>query len=94
MVAVFLLVFALFTLTGIYVLPPKNAPPSGATVWYYRRGSGLPFLSSPDAQWEKIQASPGNPFIPLAPRSDWIIVRFPYSRALYLRTTGGVEFIK
>ena len=50
LVAAAALAFGLYSLTGLYVMPPKEAPPNGATIWYYRRGSGLRFLSSPDSR--------------------------------------------
>ena len=88
------LVFAVFSLTGLYIMPPKDAPPSGATLWYYRRSTGLPFLASPDGQKQRIAREGGNPFVLLAPRADRIIARFGFNRSLYLRTTGGIEFLK
>ena len=94
LVAAAALAFGLYSLTGLYVMPPRDAPPEGATVWYYRRGSGLPFLSSPDSRRLARQAARSPELVALAPRQAWVIARFPFSRAVYLRTTGGVEYVK
>lgn len=94
LIAAAALAYALYSLTGLYVMPPKDSPPAGSTVWYYRRGSGLPFLSSPDSRRRAREAARSPELVALAPRRDWVIARFPYSRAVYLRTTGGVELVK
>lgn len=91
---VILLVYAFYSLTGISVLPPKDFRPSGITVWFLRRGTTLPFLSSPDSQRRKADAAPSGTLVPLFPLENRIIARFPFNRSLYLRTTGGVEFLK
>ncbi len=88
------LAFGLYSLTGLYVMAPKDAPPAGATVWFYRRGSGLPFLSSPDSRRLAVQAARSPELVAVSPRQRWVIARFAFSRAVYLRTTGGVEPVK
>jgi hypothetical protein len=87
-------VFGLWSLTGLYVMPPKDSPPVGSTVWFYRRGSGLPFLSSTDSRRAARQAARSPELVALAPRQVWVIARLPYWRGVYLRTTGGVELVK
>jgi hypothetical protein len=89
-----LLLYAFFSLTGFSVQPPKNSPPFGATVWFYRRGTRLPFLSSPDSQLRKAEETSSGALVPILPQADRVLARFSYNRALYLRTTGGVEFLK
>lgn len=86
------LAFGLYSLTGLYVMPPRDAPPRGATIWYYRRGSGLPFLSSPDSRRLARQGARSPELVALAPRQKWVIARFPFSEPVYIRTLGGVAF--
>ena len=93
-VAAVALAYALYSLTGLYVMAPKDSPPNGSTVWYYRRGSGLPFLSSPDSRRQARAAARSPELVALAPRTNWVIARFPFNRAVYLRTTGGVELLR
>ena len=88
------LTFGLYSLTGLYVMPPKDSPPNGATIWYYRRGSGLPFLSSPDSRRRAREAARSPELVALAPRRNWVIARLPFARAVYLWTSGGVEYLK
>jgi hypothetical protein len=88
------LAFGLYSLTGVYVMAPRDAPPAGATIWYYRRGSGLPFLSSPDSRRLARQAARSPELVAIAPRQKWVIARFAFNRAVYLRATGGVEPVK
>ena len=88
------LAFGLWSLTGLYLMPPKDSPPRGATVWFYRRGSGLPFLSSTDSRRAARQAAPSPELVALAPRQKWVIARLPFSLRVYLWTTGGVELVK
>lgn len=94
LIAAAALTWALYSLTGLYVMPPKDSPPAGSTIWYYRRGSGLPFLSSPDSRRQARAAARSPELVALAPRRNWVIARFPFSGAVYLRTTGGVELVK
>jgi hypothetical protein len=93
-IAVGALAFGLYSLTGLYVMPPKDSPPNGATVWFYRRGSGLPFLSSPDSRRRAREAARSPGLVALAPRQNWVIARLPFTRTVYLWATGGVEYLK
>ena len=81
LIAAAALAFGLYTLTGLYVMPPKDTPPNGATIWYYRRGSGLPFLSSPDSRRLAREAARSPELVALAPRQAWVIARFAFSRS-------------
>ncbi len=94
LIVVLFLVYALYSLVGISVKPPKDSPPAGATILFLRRGTTLPFLSSPDSQKQKAQGAPSGTLVPLFPLENRVIARLPYNRSLYLRTTGGVEFLK
>jgi hypothetical protein len=89
--------FTYFT-TGLFVMQPIGALPEGATVWYWRFGTSLPFISSADGLLLEKQGSVsllgravalGVLAEPVAGRK---IVALPYSRTLYLITTGGREF--
>jgi hypothetical protein len=92
--AILLIAFGLYSLTGLFLVPPKNSPPDGETIWFYRRGSGLPVLSSVDSR-RIARENAGSPeLVPVAPRADRIIRKFPFNRALYLRTTGGIEYLR
>ena len=86
--------YAFYSLTGISVIPPKDYAPGGITLWFYRRGTTLPFLSSPDSQRQNADAAPTGALVPLYPLPNRILLRLPYDKTLYLRTTGGVEFLK
>jgi hypothetical protein len=88
------LAFGLYSLTGLYVMPPKDSPPNGVTIWYYRRGSGLPFLSSPDSRRHARETARSPDLVALAPRRNWVITRLPFNRAVYLWTTAGVESLR
>lgn len=86
--------FFFFSMTGITVIPPRQAPPDGMTVWYYRRGTKLPFLSSPDGQRMKAETTKADASVQLIPDAGRILWKFPFQKDLYLRTTGGVELVK
>lgn len=86
--------YAFYSLTGISVMPPKDYRPDGITLWFLRRGTTLPFLSSPDSQRQNADAAPTGTLVPLYPLPNRIIFTLPFNKALYLKTTGGVEFLK
>jgi hypothetical protein len=94
LIALALVIYSFYSLTGITVIPPRQLPPDGMTAWYYRRGTGLPFLSSPDGQRIKAESAARDATIRLLPDADRVLLRFPFNKDLYLRTTGGVEFVK
>lgn len=89
-----LLLYAFYSLTGFSVQPPKNFPPNGVTVWFFRRGTGMPFLSSPDSQIRKAEGSPSGTLVPLVPLENRVLARFAFNHDWYLKSTGGVEFLK
>jgi hypothetical protein len=94
LIAAAALAFGVYSLTGFYLMPPKDAPPRGSTIWYYRRGSGLPFLSSTDSRRLARESARSPELVALAPRQNWVIARFAFNRAVYLMTTGGVEYLR
>lgn len=83
---------------GIFVIQPIGAIPEGATVVYWRPGTILPFISSPDAICQKHVG-----YVNLLGRgmalgtagkvvAERKIITLPYSRTLYLFSTGGYEY--
>ena len=84
--------------TGFFVIQPIGALPEGATVWYWRYDTGLPFISSADGLLVDNQrrVSLLNRVLVLAAFTKRItqlkIAFLPYSKTLYLISTGGREF--
>ena len=82
---------------GVFTIQPIGAIPDGITFIYHSRNPKMPFFSSPDGLCLEIQG-----YVSLLCRagaltavddlSDRIILRLPYSRWAYLRSTGGQEF--
>ncbi|MBN2565298.1 MAG: hypothetical protein JXB46_06275 [Candidatus Eisenbacteria bacterium] len=89
---------ALFFLTGFYVIQPLGILPEGATIWFFRPGSGLPFVSSADGILLDAEGGVSllgrmvalGELVPHVTKRQ--ILRVGYSRWLYRRSTGGVEF--
>jgi hypothetical protein len=84
--------------TGFFVIQPTGAFPKGTTVWYWRYGTGLPFITSADGFLVDTQRRVSlleRRFV-LASLSELIarlkIASLPYSKTLYLISTGGLEF--
>jgi len=88
--------FTYFT-TGLFVVQPIGALPKGVTIWYWRCGTRLPFICSPDGLLLQTQGS-----VSLMGRAAVLaslvepvkkreIVSLPYSRTLYLISTKGCE---
>jgi len=89
--------FFYFT-TGFFVIQPIGALPEGATVWYWRYNSGLPFIFSADSL---LVDKPGGVSLLgrgfvlatlVEPITQVKIAILPYSKTLYLISTGGREF--
>ncbi|HXX33289.1 MAG TPA: hypothetical protein VEM15_02330 [Thermodesulfobacteriota bacterium] len=84
--------------TGFFVIQPIRALPQGATVWYWRYDTGLPFISSADGVLVDNQTDVSllNRGLVLAvlvePVTQLKIAFLPYSKTLYLISTGGREF--
>lgn len=84
--------------TGFFVIQPIGALPEGATVWYWRYDTGLPFISSADGFLVDNQrrVSLLTRGLVLAafvkPITQLKIASLPYSKTLYLISTGGREF--
>lgn len=83
---------------GIFVVQPIGALPEGVTIIYWRAGSNMPFVTSPDGLLlaKKQDVSLLSRSIALAAVSEVIrkraICRMPYMEWLYLSSTGGVKF--
>ena len=83
---------------GIFVTQPIGAVPEGVTVVYWRVGLDLPFIVSADGM--ALEAAGGVSILArgiflgqLAETiADRRLANLPYSRWLYLRSTGGREF--
>ena len=84
--------------TGFFVIQPTGALPEGVTVWYWRHGTGFPFVSSADGFLVDKQGDVSllDRVIVLTALTELIaqlkIASLPYSRTLYLISTGGREF--
>ena len=93
-----LLAVAFYFLCGIFVIQPIGAIPDGATVVYFRYDTNMSFISSADGMLDKTGAG-----VSLLGRGialgaiakgieDKKICSLPYSRTLYLISTGGKEY--
>ena len=100
---VLITILALFTLVwlfirpGVFTIQPIGALPEGVTIIYHSRNSEMPFFSSPDGMCLKMQGSVtllcrGMAIGAVEELTDRIILKLPYSRWAYLRSTGGQEF--
>ncbi len=89
-----------YSFTGLYIVQPIGALPEGVTIWYFRSGTNLPFITSPDGFLLQNQGS-----VSLLSRAvvfgtltkivlDRKIARFPYMKSLYLISTDGKDFEK
>ena len=97
---ILLLSISTWFFTGIFVVQPIGAIPDGATVWYWRIGTNLPFVASADGML--MDSGQGVSLIGRAVflgkmgefMKDKKIASFGYSKAFYLFSTGGKEFEK
>jgi len=93
-----LAVTAVWNMTGLYVVPPIANVPQGETIWFYRRGTGLPFVSSADGL--NLEHHNGvNPQTRGAMNAlvaniigKHVIAKFGYSQSLYVKSTGNRDF--
>ena len=95
--AAILIALWLLVRPGVFTIQPIGALPEGVTVIYHSRNPDMPFFSSPDGLCLRNQGS-----VNLLCRAagigameeleDRILLRLPYSRWAYLRSTGGREF--
>jgi hypothetical protein len=101
LVVIFLLVevgLFFYLTTGFFVIQPIGALPEGATVWYWRYDTGLPFISSADGLLVDKQGGVsllGRGIVIAAlvePITQLKIATLPNSKKRYLISTGGREF--
>jgi hypothetical protein len=98
LITVFAFIVAFYFLCGIVVVQPIGAIPDGTTLIYFRTGTGLPFLTSPDGllldNGSEVsllgRAVSAAAIVKLTDGRR--IVNLPYSRQLYLWSTGGKDF--
>lgn len=83
---------------GIFVVQPIGAIPDGGTIVYWRSGLNMPFIASADGLQQEYDGGVsllGRGVI-LAGLTDMLrerkIVSLPYSKTLYLWSTGGREY--
>lgn len=94
-----LLGLSFFTMTGLYVDPPVPKKDPGSTVWFYRRLIKTPFLFSADSIALSNGAVPTEELRAEVSRnvsarlSRHVLARFPFSRTLYMATTGNRDFL-
>lgn len=94
MVGIVALTALFYFFCGFYTVQPIGALPDGATaiVW---RATGEPFFNSPDAMClqrvGEVSLLCRGVAMGAGP-TDRIIVRLPYQRWAYLRSTDGQEF--
>jgi hypothetical protein len=85
---------------GFFVIQPIGAVPKGATIFYFRLGMNTSFISSADgiildsdqevSLLSRLMVM--GAFAESAKNRK--IITLPYSKSLYLISTGGVEFKK
>jgi len=82
---------------GFFVIQPVGAIPKGITILYFRLGTSIDFIESPDGLAEKAggvsllsRAMAMGTF--MKARGNYIIIRLPYMHFLYLISTGGKEY--
>jgi hypothetical protein len=99
-VSLLVLIFAtaFYSLTGFITIQPLGMLPDGITIWYFRNGTDLPFITSPDglSLQRTGQLTLMNRMAAMSTLTDAIenkiILRLPYSKVLYSISTGGKEF--
>lgn len=90
--------FVFYFTTGFFVIQPIGAIPKGATVWYWRYDTKLPFISSADGLLVDKQGGVSllGRVVALGALAEPIkqrkIASLPYSETLYLVSTGGRQF--
>ncbi len=93
-----LLLVVIFFTTGFFVIQPIGAVPQGVTVWYFRVGTNLPFIASPDGlSLERTGEVSLMGRLVIAGQvsnliKNKIILRMPYLKFMYLISTGGKEY--
>lgn len=100
LIAIFVIGVSFRLFRGIFVIQPIGAIPNGATIFYWRDGINMPFISSADGILVKSGAGVsllgrGLLLGKLAePIKDREIFRIGYSETIYLYSTEGKKFEK
>lgn len=84
---------------GVFTIQPIGALPDGITFVYHSRNPEMPFFSSPDGICLSIEGGVsllcrGAVLSVSSDLVDRILIRLPYSRWAYLKSTNGLEFEK
>lgn len=86
---------AVYTQITIFVVPPIGAVPEGRTIVMLRLNK-TKFIDSADAMCERIQGSVSllcrGLTMAAVVKNTTILARLPYSRSLYLISTGGKTY--
>ena len=82
---------------GVFTVQPIGALPDGVTFIYHSRNPDMPFFSSPDGLCLEMQESVnllcrGAALSAAGELTDRMLIKLPYFRWAYLRSTGGREF--
>lgn len=82
---------------GVFTVQPIGALPDGVTFIYHSRNPDMPFFSSPDGLCLEMQGSVsllcrGTALSASSELTDRMLIKLPYIRWAYLRSTGGREF--
>jgi hypothetical protein len=96
--AIFLAIVFFFSSTGFYCKVPVAGTSKGESIWFLKRGTDFGFVNSADGIAMNLGFSPNDrirtnldaEFERLV--RDKIILRFGFSRALYLMTTDNIDF--
>ena len=97
---VLILLVSVYSFTGFFVTQPIGAIPDGATIWFFRTGTDLPFVTSADGRLidRGMDVSLLGRIAALSAIVDQVegkkIMNLPYIKPLYLFSTHGVEFEK
>jgi hypothetical protein len=95
---IIIILLCIYLVTGFFIVQPIGAIPKGASVWYFRFGLKLPFISSADGLLVKEGMGVslfgrammmGKLFELIQNR---IIFKLPYSNALYSISTNGARY--
>lgn len=82
---------------GVFTIQPLGAFPEGGTVIYHSRGPNMPLFASADGLCLKMQGSVSLlcrmvGMSAVAPLTERIMIRLPYSHTAYLLSTDGQTF--
>jgi hypothetical protein len=82
---------------GVFTMQPIGALPEGITVIYHSRSPNMPVFASADGLCLKLQGSVSllcrlTAMAGVAPITERILLRLPYSQTAYLLSTDGKTF--